>query len=187
MSFVSFVVPLPRASGLLRFRRFSVRLLALLLGLLFAALGLTYLLVSRANQQNALDHARANLAMGADIFDETIRQRIDYLAGSASVMTGDYAIKTVLQADRPDTATLSSTLKSYTRRVRASSTALFDTDGRLMATSDGTMDDENRGPFAYLIRTATENDQPQASGYAYLNHQLHVLVVVPLYAPLPNI
>lgn len=171
----------------LRFRRFSVRLLVLLLALLFAALGGTYLLVSRVNEQTALAHAEASLAVGAHLFDDTVRQRIAYLAGSASVMTGDYAIKTVLQADHPDAATLSSTLKSYTRRVNAPVIALFDTDGRLMANSDAGMDNENCGPFAFLIRLATEQDRRDASGFAYLNHALHVLVVVPLYAPYPNI
>src|SRR5207253_2966555 len=65
---------------LFRFRRFSLRLLALLLGLLFAALAVTYLFVSRANNSNALAHSEANLEVGAGIFAETIRQRIAYLA-----------------------------------------------------------------------------------------------------------
>ena len=49
------------------------------------------------------------------------------------------------------------------------------------------MANENVGPFRYLIDRANQGDQPQASGFSYLNGKLHLLVVVPLYAPYPNI
>ncbi len=170
-----------------RFRRFSLRLLTLLLGLLFAALATTYLLVSRANQSNALAHSEQNLELGARIFDEATRQRVEFLARSASVLSGDYAIRQVLLAEHPDARTLGSSLQSYTGRVGAPVIALFDSDQQLLANSDIAMDNENRGPFAYLIQLATRDGLPQASGFAYLNRELHVLVVVPLYAPYPEI
>jgi len=74
---------------LFRFRRFSIRLLALLLGLLFVTLGATYLLVQHANRQNVERHSVANLAIGVRIYDDAIKQQIEHLAGSASVMSGD--------------------------------------------------------------------------------------------------
>lgn len=170
-----------------RFRRFSTRMVALLVSLLFVTLAATYLLVSHANLSNALAHSEANLRVGARIYDDAIRQQIGYLARSASVMTGDYAIRQVLQAEHPDTKTLSSTLQSYTRRVGAPVIAFFDSDGRLLANSDAEMENENVGPFRYLIERATKADQPEASGFSYLNRKLHVLVVVPLYAPYPDV
>ncbi len=172
---------------LFRFRRFSTRVLALVLGLLFAALATTYILVSRANTANALRQAKSNLELGARVFDEAVRQRIDYLASSASVMTGDYAIKQVLLQADPDTRTLASVLRSYVIRVGAPVVVMFDTERTLLASSEGTMSDENRGPFRYLITQALQADMPRASGFSYLNQQLHVLVVVPLYAPEPNV
>jgi len=159
----------------------------MLLGLLFAALATTYLLVSHRNELNAREHAEASLELGARVFDEAARQRIDYLASSASVMTGDYAIKQVLGSEHPDSRTLSSTLQSYVTRVGAPVIVLFDPDRLMLASSQGGMDDENRGPFDYLIRLAAKDDMPRASGFSYLSRQLHVLVVVPLYAPYPNI
>jgi adenylate cyclase len=170
-----------------RFRRFSIRLLVSLLGLLFAALASTYLLVSQANQSNARAHAEANLEMAAGIFDETVRQRIEFLAGSARVMTGDYAIRDLLRDEKPDRATLSSTLQSYSQRVDAPVIALLDPEGALLANSTADMENENLGPFRDLIRQATASDLPTASGFSYLKQALHVLVVVPLYAPFPNV
>lgn len=173
---------------MIRFRRFSIRLLALILGLLFAALAATHLLVSHFNESNARAHAEANLELAAGIFEETVRQRIGFLAGSASVMTGDYAIRDLfLSEERPDRATLSSTLQSYTQRVGAPVIALFDPDGTMLAHSDPRMEDEDIGPFRSLSRKAEETDASVASGFSYLNQQLHVMVVVPLYAPFPNI
>ena len=172
---------------LFRFRRFSSRVLAILLGLLCAVLGATYLSVSHANLSNALAHSEANLEVGERIYDDAVHQQIDFLARGASVMAGDYAIRTVLRADNPDARTLSSTLQSYTGRVGAPVIAYFDAERKLFAASDAGMARENLGPFRYLISRANQNDRAQDSDFSYLNNRLHVLVVVPLYAPEPNI
>jgi adenylate cyclase len=170
----------------LRFRRFSHRLLFLFVGLLFAALATTYIVVSRANAASARERAQSNLELAARIVNSAVRQRLDYLAGSASVMSGDDAFKQVLRTDE-NRATLASALQSYTRRVGADVIALYDADGELLADSRGHTENENSGPFRYLIRTALAQDMPENSGFSYLNGQLHILVVVPLYAPYPNV
>ena len=170
-----------------RFRRFSSRVLAILLGLLFAVLGATYLSVSHANLSNALAHSEANLQVGERIYNDAVRQQIDFLARGASVMAGDYAIRTVLQAEHPDPSTLSSALQSYTGRVGAPVIAYFDADRNLFANSEACSANENIGPFRYLINRALKNDRTQDSDFSYLRNQLQVLVVVPLYAPEPNI
>jgi adenylate cyclase len=169
-----------------RFRHLSLRLLAILLGLLFAVLAATYELVSHENLKTALDHSEASLELGARIYNEAKLQRIEYLAGSASVMSADPGIRNVLVKDPVDTKTLSSNLQSFTGRIGAPVIALFDTAGVLLANSQVDMENENRRPFQYLIGQASDA-KPETNGFAYLNHELHVLVVVPLYAPYPNI
>ncbi|HET7536596.1 MAG TPA: cache domain-containing protein, partial [Candidatus Didemnitutus sp.] len=173
-------------SGWFRFQRFRTRLLFLLGGLLFVALAATYFLVSHANQVNALQHSEINLRIGARVFDDTVAQRIELLGRTADVMTADYAIRQVLAANTLDSKTLSSNLSSFSDRVEAP-VALFSPEGEMLANSDRKMDNENRGPFAYLIRLANEHGSDQESGFAYLNKELHVLVVVPLYAPKPEV
>ncbi len=168
-----------------RVRRYSLRVLALLLGLLFAALALTYAVVARFNDTNARDHAAANLDLAARVFEEATRQRIEFLAVSASLVTRDDAIRASLGT--ADADTLSSFLQSLTQRVNAPVIALFDPERKLLANSDPTMPNENEGPFRELIRIALRDDAEQASGFSYLMNQLHVLVVVPFYAPRPNI
>jgi adenylate cyclase len=170
-----------------RIRRFSIRLLLLMLGLLFAALATTYLAVSRANEENARNHAGANLDLAAGIFDHTVRQTIDSLARSAGMMIGDFTIRQFFLSDaKPDIATLNSILLSYTKRIDAPDIVLLDDEGNLLASAKpGAANDLT--PFQQLRRQAADTDEPRASGLSYLNDALHVIVVVPGYAPYPNV
>jgi len=170
-----------------RFRHFGLRLLVLLLGLAFAALASTYLLVSRANEANARAHVESNLQLGSRIYDRTIRDRIAYLAASARLLSGDYAVRQVLLADKPDIRTIRSSLTSYASRAGSPVIALFDPEGKLIANNGRDLDEQNRSPFRTLIRETAARDLPQASSFTYLDGRLHVIVVVPLYAPEPEI
>ncbi len=172
-----------------RFRRFSIRLLALLLGLLCVTLATTYSLVSSANDASAREHARASLELGARLFETAIRQRIDLSSVTSSLMSADDAIKQVLLETPIDTKTLNSTLASYTQRVGAPAITLFDLERNLLGNTRPDLIDETEGPFAYLIRRASEREMPENNGFSYLgkSRDLHALVVAPLYAPYPNI
>lgn len=168
-----------------RFRRFSLRVLTLLLGLLFAVLATTYAVVSRANERNAIDRARAELDRAARLAQSLIQERIDFLALNAKVVAGDYAFKQAFtDGDGP---TMSSALVSFSSRIGSPIITLFDPEGKILANSEPGMEVENANPFAYLIREATRQDVAQLSGFSYLKGSLHVLVVVPFYAPYPNI
>ncbi|SDS28275.1 adenylate/guanylate cyclase domain-containing protein [Opitutus sp. GAS368] len=170
-----------------RFRSFSRQLMLLLAGLIAVVQVAVYLLVTRANESNARKHIEQNLQIGANIFRQNLSERIDYLAGSAKIMSGDYAIKPLLMQSSVDKSTLRSVLLSYIDRVKAPVITIFSPEGDLLAGTDEVLGTENVGPFRYLIRQATTGDMEQASGYSYLGGKLHVLVVVPLYAPYPNV
>ncbi len=159
----------------------------LLAGLIALVQVSVYLLVTRANRSNAIEHIDQNLRIGAKIFRQNLSERIDFLAGSAKVMSGDYAIKPLLMQDPVDKGTLRSVLLSYTDRVKAPIITLFSPEGDLLALTDEVLGEKNVEPFRYLIRRATEDDLEQVSGYSYLGGKLHVLVVVPLYAPFPSV
>lgn len=171
---------------LFRFRRLSIRLLVILLGLIFAALTTTRKLVSHFNDLTAREHAEANLELGARIYQEAARQRIENLTSNASLMSGDYTIRQLLLKPEPDRQTLASLLRSYTQRIGSPVIALFDTKKVLVANSEPAMANENVGPFQFLIGHA-DDDPPETNGFSYLDGRLHVLVVVPLYAPVPHV
>ncbi len=171
-----------------RFRRFSSQLLLLLAGLIAVVQVTVYLLVSGANERNAVEQIDENLRSGAKLFRQNLGERIDFLTGSAKIMSNDYAIKPLLMQDPVDRDTLRSTLLSYVQRVKdAPIIALFSTEGDLLASTDEVVGEGKTGPFRALIHQAHDADAEQASGYSYLGDQLHVLVVVPLYAPFPSV
>ncbi|HVZ65153.1 MAG TPA: adenylate/guanylate cyclase domain-containing protein [Lacunisphaera sp.] len=183
------------ARGPFQFRRFSTRLVCLLLGLLAAVLAAVYLLITRINEANAIEHIDENLQVGARIFRQNLAERINFLAGSAKVMSNDFQIRKLIMQDPLDKETLRSTLDSYADRLRFNATSkppvitLFSADKEMLAVSVRNRDlgKENIGPFQNLITHAADGDMEQASGYSYLANELHVLVVVPLYAPYPNV
>ena len=74
-------------AGRLRFRRFSSQLLLLLAGLIAIVQLAVYELVKHFNEENAREHIEQNLQAGARIFQRNLGERIDYLAGSAKVMS----------------------------------------------------------------------------------------------------
>jgi len=178
-----------------RFRRFSTQLLFLLAGLFAIVQIAVYLLVSSANERNAREHIEQNLVTGAKIFRQNLSERIDFLAGSAKVLSNDYQIRKLIMQDPLDRETLRSTLASYADRVKLGATSqppfitLFSPEGEILALSEEnqSLATENVRPFRHLIRRAAEAEMERASDYSYLKNKLHVLVVVPLYAPYPNV
>jgi adenylate cyclase len=172
---------------LFRFRRFSVRLLAMLLGLLIATLASLYVLVTAANDRIAFGASEANLEIGSRVYDNAVDQSIRHLRDSATVMSNDYAIRTVLLKDPPDLETLASALENYAARVGAPVIALFDANGRLLTSSRAAMPAVEQHPFIELIHRAAESDNLEAHGFSYEGDALHALVVAPLFAPRPTV
>ena len=178
-----------------RFRRFSTQLLLLLAGLFAVVQVSVYLLVTRANEANAREHIAQNLRTGAKIFRQYISERIEYLTGAAMVLSNDYAMKQVFIHDPVDRETLRSILESYADRLQFNKSVtrppmfFFSLEGELLADTGRTRQatEPNTAPFRHLIKVIENGDAEQASGYAYLDGKLQVLVLAPLYAPKPNI
>jgi adenylate cyclase len=175
------------ASSLLRFRRFSTRLLVIVLSLLAAALLSTYLLVTRANQANAIAHIESRLAGDVKVFWASIDFRKRFFVEGAKVVSRDWPIRTLYLQPQLDLKTLRTTMESYAARLNAPVFATFDVDGAMLATTNDRLTNESCGPFRHLIKKADENGWEQNSDFGYLEGKLQVLIVVPLYAPEPNI
>jgi adenylate cyclase len=170
-----------------RFRRFRSRLLALVLGLLAATLLLTYVLVTRANRANAIAHIEERLAGAVRVFNFSVDTRKQALADSARVVSADWPMRTLYLQDQLDRRTLATLLVSYADRLNVPVTAAFAPDGELLATTEADLTAEHCGPFRHLIAKADEEGLEQNSDFAYLRGRLHVLTVVPNYAPFPNV
>ncbi len=173
--------------GLFRIRRFRTRLLLIILGLLVVALGTSFLLVSRANRTNAVSHIEDSLDNAMSVFWFSVELSQKRLAQGAEVVSADWPIRELYLQPELDRNTLRSNLYSYANRLQVPIVATFDIDGELLATTKDWLTNERSAPFQRLIERADEEGTDYATDFAYLDGELHVLMVVPLYAPRPNI
>lgn len=171
----------------IRFRRFRTRLLVLVLGLVATALGATALLVARANRATAIAHIEDNLGTSVRVFRSSVDARLQALADTAKVVSADWPLRTLYLQDELDRRTLRSTLMSYADRLGVPLIATFGLDGDLLTATEPALTDADCGPFRALVARADGEAMDQVGDFAYLRDRLHVLVVVPIYAPRPNI
>ena len=175
-----------------RFRRFGTRLLFLIVGLVALAQCVTFVLVDRASQANALDRIGASLEAGVGLFERRVVGRLDDLSSRAALLSGDYAIRQLFLKEQLDPATVRSALESYTVRLRVPFMTLLGPDGSLLGDSGGPRPAAALIPFRALVQRASGSDEARANGFARLegaggDAQLFALLVVPIYAPPPEI
>ncbi len=173
--------------AIFRFRRFRTRLVVLVLGLVAAALTLTFQLITRANRASAISHIEQRLTSDVRVFWYSVRLRQKALTDTARVVSADWPIRTLYLQDTLDRDTLRSTLFSYANRLNTPVLAAFSNSGEMLATTASELSDEHCGPFRYLVHKADDEALDDTSDFALLSGRLHVLIVVPLYAPKPNI
>jgi adenylate cyclase len=177
---------------LFRFRRFGSRLLLLIAGLIALAQLADYAFVVRANRTNAIERIHANLDQGALLFTRRVDARLDDLAARAALMSGDYAIRQLFLKEQMDPATVSSALDTYRVRMGVPFMTLLSADGARLGDTGGRLPAAALRPFVSLIERAQQADDPKAHGYARLppdgaQGKLYSLLVVPIYAPRPEI
>jgi adenylate cyclase len=173
----------------MKFRRFSSRLLLLIVGLVALAQYATYALVVGINHRNAVARINENLDLGAQLFERRVDDNLAYRSDAAALMSYDYAIRTLLLQDPLDRKTLRSALKSYALRMDVKIVMFLSPDGDLLA--DSTSGDKSSrvwvAPFQALVQKAALGEGEQTAKGFVCNEQegLFALVVVPLYGPRP--
>jgi adenylate cyclase len=177
---------------LFQFRRYGSRLLLLIVALVAFAQCADYLLVTTANRRNALGRINENLAQGTLLFTRRVNARLDELSGRAALMSDDYSIRQLFLSDRPDPATVRSALESYSVRMGVPFMTLLSPEGAEIGDTGGVLPAAALVPFQALVKLADAADDPVAKGFARLPPdgpagKLYSLLVVPIYAPKPEI
>jgi adenylate cyclase len=174
-------------AGWPRFRHFRSRLLVLVVGLMAAVQGATFLVVARANRENALASIRADLGRAARQFQNNARLREENLLRDARLMANDYAMKQLFLAEQFSADTARSALTSYSARVQAPLLLLLDPAGAVLSSTRRALGPEELAQFRHLRDRADAAETQQASGYGSIDGELHQLVLVPLLAPAPEV
>ncbi len=175
-----------------QFRRYGTRLLLLFAGVVAAAQFADYLLVTRANRRNAVDRIHENLVKGAGLFARRVDARLQELSGRAALMSDDYSIRQLFLKDQPDPATVRSALRSYSVRMGVPFMTLISPEGVRIGDTGGPLPEAALKPFQDLVQVAAAAEDPKATGFARLpqaspDGKLYALLVVPIYAPKPEI
>lgn len=172
---------------MLRFRRFRTLLLLVFASLVALVQGISFLFVSQLNRRDAHDRIRADLELGASRFHRLIADRMSERSVWARLLLGDHALRQVLASD--DRPTLASALRSYQARIGAAHLLLLDPSHAPMAATDPHLSQADWAAFGTLAARAErdERDEPSATGYALIHDSLHALLVVPVFAPRPQI
>ncbi len=175
-----------------QFRRYGTRLLILIVGLVALAQCADYVLVVRANRANAVERIHEDLDQGALLFARRVDARMDELAVRAALMSDDYSIRQLFLKEQTDPATVRSALSSYSARMGVPFMALLTPEGALIGDTPGPLPESALDPFRKLIGTAALADDPKAMGFARLpaagpGGKLYTLLIVPIYAPKPEI
>ena len=169
-----------------QFRRFGPRLLFFVAGLVALAQLATYALVSRANRQNAHASIEDALERGSRQFNAIARRQEEDLLLAARTLAGDYAIRQLL-VRQADADTTRSALRSYLRRIGADAVVMLQPDGGFVADAETTEPNARHAPFFGLRDRADQADTGETAGWGFVGPNLQQIVVVPMYAPEPEI
>lgn len=168
---------------LLQFRSFGWRLLFFTAGLVALAQAATYVLVSRANRQNALASIDEALEQGARQFRAASLRREADLLLAARMMAGDYALRQFFLAPRFSAETVRSALVSYRKRIEAPVIVMLDPSGGFIADTR-TLDAEPvHAPFFALQKVADASDSYEAAAWGFVGDEPHQIVMVPMLTP----
>lgn len=161
-------------------RRFSTRILLVLVGLLAVTLGGIVMAVSTAAYRNALDQARDTLVVGGRVFEELMHVQALELLGSARILTADFGFKeAVSTGERP---TVVSALNNHGARIGADISLLVDLRGNVLASTAPDVLPQGRPlPFDDLVNEAMSGGE--SAGIVVLDGRLYQLVLTPVNAP----
>ncbi|MDD5287057.1 MAG: EAL domain-containing protein [Desulfuromonadaceae bacterium] len=164
-----------------RFHRFQYRIIFFFSGLLILVQLLAFLAINETNIRNSKEQIENGLVVGSRVFTRLMNSRLERLAESARLLSGDFAFKTAYSTG--DKATILSAMDNQRSRVGADVMMIVSTDYSVMA--DTLRPKEAQVPFSFpeLIKKAEE--QGETSSIVLINGQPYQLVIVPLLAPVP--
>ena len=169
--------------GLARFHgSFGMRVAALFLGLLALVQIASFGAISAGLNRHARNTLPEQLATGERVFRSLLDQRAQTLTEGARLLAADYGFREAVHSQ--DRETIGSVLENHGERIGATEVAWLGTDYSLRAATGQGMKAALIGPAAAaLALQAASNDRSSASGLVLVQGHPHLLVLVPMKAP----
>jgi class 3 adenylate cyclase len=164
-----------------RFHSFRARLVIVFVGLFAVVLAVSLLVVAAVLRSAVRGEIGEELRLAATLFVRQLDARSQQLVGATRLLSGDYALKTVLAT--ADHATTRSVLENHRRRIGADLLMLVSLDGAITA---DTRPATPPGATFALPRLLEGVEQTQDLSWVVpLDGQLVRLTIVPVLAPDP--
>ena len=160
---------------------FQARVASVLILLLLVVIGALYFSVKAATSDAVRSQAKAQLDVGARVFERLLDVRGRRLADGVQLLAADFGFRDAVASG--DSATMRSVLMNHGKRINASDMILLSMDGTVLAS---TLDDVPEGSTFRYDQALRENRRNrQAMLMVPLQGMPHLLVEAPVLAPLP--
>ncbi|HEX7155683.1 MAG TPA: diguanylate cyclase, partial [Burkholderiaceae bacterium] len=166
----------PRAQGRW-FQRIEARIVGLFLVLLLLVQAVSFTLIHRSIDTNALASIADDLQVGARVFDTVLTQRTRSLADATRLLASDFGFRAAIASD--DRATIASALQNQGERIGAQVALLTDPDFVLRA---ATRPDATR--FSSVLASSAAQPGSDLHPICVLDGRPFLLVQTPVKAPL---
>ena len=160
---------------------FQARVASVLILLLLVVIGALYFSVKAATGDAVRSQAKAQLDVGARVFERLLDVRGRRLADGVQLLAADFGFRDAVASG--DSATMRSVLLNHGRRINASDMILLGMDGKVLASTLDAVPEGSIFRFDQALRDARRNRQ--AMLIVPLQGQPHLLVEAPVLAPLP--
>ncbi len=161
---------------------FGAKLLLLFVFVVAAAQFATWAFVSTAHRVQARTLITEELQRAGGAFSRVVAERNTLLAAGAATAARDYAFKRLF-AGETDAVTIASALQSIRLSIDAHVVSVVALDGTPVAGTSRAAPAGNIVAHLVARADADPGPNPSATGYGYLDGELHSLVVAPVRAP----
>ena len=156
---------------------FRQRLIAILLGLVVLTQLATVGIFVLRSHIDAKQQAEASLPLAGNMLEALLTSRDQQMREGVRVLATDFGFKSAVASG--DAVTIQSALANFANRVGAKTATLLDRDGKTLASSDSA----GNAPRVLSLHLPDDSSSEAQLSYQALEGQLHLLVAVPVRAP----
>ncbi len=151
------------------------------IALLISVLGFILLMVYRTNYSHTQAQIVEQLATGSAVVQNELEARKRYVGNSSRTITRDFNL--IEQVVSRDSDSITAALQSYRSRAGASFSAVTDLQGRVIAATGQSLEQQEQLPFGNFASKNTAADQTLLG---ILDERAYQVFIWPIFAPEPN-
>lgn len=167
----------------LQFKSFRSRIITYLVLLLLLVLGTVFFSVNSSTYNNTRSVIDSSLLVSQGVFTQLLQEREENFRDTFSALAADFAFRSAYST--ADYGTLLSAGENLlTRTENADLLMIVDYDYLMVADTLRLLPPESDFPWSYLLESAEEDDNYEASSFIIIENVAYHVVAVPILTPL---